>query len=184
MDAEHEKLIKVARERKRRVEARRGAHYRASHHLRVGHYPIGSFLIVISAVVSGSVLQASGGNPSKSLTLTAGALAVAVVVLESMAARSAVVFGAALALATCGGHAAETGIPPVTTGEGATIAAGADALAWRAAEVICSQSTLAVLAARYGVKRRRTAVAKAVAANFPQSKRAARMGCRSGFSSG
>jgi hypothetical protein len=66
-------------------------------------------------------------------------------------------------------------------GEGATIAAGADALAFRAAEAICSQSTLQELAGRYGVRASRNRVKEAVAANFPQSKGAALMGCDSGL---
>ena len=67
------------------------------------------------------------------------------------------------------------------TGEGVTIAAGDEALAWRAAEAICSQSTLKEVAARYSVKPNKSAVANAVAANFPHSKEAARMGCESGL---
>ena len=70
-------------------------------------------------------------------------------------------------------------IPPVTTGEDSTIAAGADALAFRAAEVICSQSTLQELAERYGVRANKKRVEAAVAMNFPRSKQAALMGCES-----
>jgi hypothetical protein len=77
-------------------------------------------------------------------------------------------------LGGCGGQSRETEtIPPVTAGEGATIAAGADALAFRAAEAICSQSTLQELAERYGVRASRNRVKEALAANFPQSKGAA-----------
>jgi hypothetical protein len=50
----------------------------------VGHYILGFLLIVFSAVVSGSVLQETDGGPSGTLTLTAGALAIAVVVLTSV----------------------------------------------------------------------------------------------------
>ena len=99
-----------------------------------------------------------------------------------MVARFAIALGIGLALGGCGGQSRETGtIPPVTTGEGATIAAGADALAFRAAEAICSQSTLQELAGRYGVRASRNRVKEAVAANFPQSKGAALMGCDSGL---
>jgi hypothetical protein len=69
----------------------------------------------------------------------------------------------------------------VGTGEGVTIASGADALAFRAAEAICSQSTLWELAERYGVPASRDRVKEAVATNFPQSKGAALMGCESGL---
>jgi hypothetical protein len=84
MDGDQSKLIGVAQHLKERVEAQRVAHYRAGDHLRVLHYTLGLLLILISALVSGSVLQASGDNPSQALTLTAGALSVAVVVLTSV----------------------------------------------------------------------------------------------------
>jgi hypothetical protein len=46
---------------------------------------------------------------------------------------------------------------------------------------ICSQSTLPELAERYGVRPSRNRVKEALAANFPQSKGAALMGCDSGL---
>jgi hypothetical protein len=102
-----------------------------------------------------------------------------------MVARFAVALGILFAFGACGGQSrdarTETEIPSVRTGEGVTIAAGADALAFRAAEAICSQSTLQELAERYGVRASRNRVKKAVAANFPQSKGAALMGCDSGL---
>jgi hypothetical protein len=97
-------------------------------------------------------------------------------------ARLAIIAALLIGLPACGGGPkTETGIPPVTRGEGATIAAGADALAWRAAEAICSQSTIEQLAKRYSVKPNKSAVKDAVATNFPQSSWAARNGCESGL---
>jgi SMODS and SLOG-associating 2TM effector domain family 4 len=69
---------------KSQVETYRSAHFRASDHLRVWHYIIGFLLIFVSAVVSGSVLQATGEDPSHGLTLAAGILSIAVVVLTSV----------------------------------------------------------------------------------------------------
>jgi hypothetical protein len=66
------------------VECYRAAHFRASDSLRTWHYVVGFGLIVVSAIVSGSVLQASGGNPSHALTLAAGVLSILVVVLTSI----------------------------------------------------------------------------------------------------
>lgn len=69
---------------KRKVGFYRAAHFRASDHLRIWHYVLGFLLIVLSAGVAGSVLQATEGDPSQALTLTAGALSVAVVALTSI----------------------------------------------------------------------------------------------------
>jgi hypothetical protein len=101
--------------------------------------------------------------------------------VRSTVARVLIALGILIALGGCGGQSTEARIPPVTTGEGSTIAAGADALAFRAAEAICSQSTLQELAGRYGVRASKNRIKEAVAANFPQSKRAALMGCESGL---
>ena len=84
MSDETEQMIGVAEELLEKVEAQRGAHYMASDHLRIWHYALGLLLIAASAVVSGSVLQASETNPSHDLTLTAGALSVFVVVLTAV----------------------------------------------------------------------------------------------------
>jgi len=84
MSRETDKLLSVARTLWENAMSQRGAHYKASDHLRVWHYVLGFMLILISAVVSGSVLQATEGNPSQALTLSAGALSVAVVVLTSV----------------------------------------------------------------------------------------------------
>lgn len=67
-----------------RVSGYRNAHFRASDTLRVWHYILGFTLIVVSAVVSGSVLQATGENPSETLTLTTGILAIIVTILTSV----------------------------------------------------------------------------------------------------
>jgi len=80
----HAELIEEAKDIRDKVAAFRAAHFSAGDHLRVGHYILGFLLIVFSAVVSGSVLQAKDGDPSGTLTLTAGALAIAVVVLTSV----------------------------------------------------------------------------------------------------
>jgi hypothetical protein len=80
----HDELIREAQGLKHKVAAFRAAHFSAGDHLRIAHYILGLLLIVVSAVVSGSVLQATDGNPSETLTLTAGALSIAVVVLTSV----------------------------------------------------------------------------------------------------
>jgi SMODS and SLOG-associating 2TM effector domain family 4 len=67
-----------------KVAGYRNAHFKAGDHLRLWHYIIGVALIVVSAVVSGSILQASGDNPSRTLTLTAGILAIIVTILTSI----------------------------------------------------------------------------------------------------
>jgi conflict system pore-forming effector with SLATT domain len=84
MNREPDKLLNVARALWENAMSQRGAHYKASDHLRVWHYVLGFMLILFSAIVSGSVLQATDGNPSQALTLSAGALSVAVVVLTSV----------------------------------------------------------------------------------------------------
>ena len=84
MGADTQGLIKTASKLCDKANAQRGAHYAASDHLRVGHYIIGVLLIVLSAIVSGSVLQASDGDPSQTLTIASGAMAVAVVILTSV----------------------------------------------------------------------------------------------------
>jgi hypothetical protein len=74
-----------------------------------------------------------------------------------------------------------TGIPPVVTGEGVTMATGVDAIAFRKAQALCSEFTLQTLAQRYGVKRNHAVVVSAVAANeFPASREAAAAGCGNG----
>jgi hypothetical protein len=80
----HAELIEAAEGFKDKVGAFRTAHFSAGDHLRVTHYALGFLLIVVSAVVSGSVLQATQGDPSGTLTLTAGALSIAVVVLTAV----------------------------------------------------------------------------------------------------
>lgn len=77
-------LIQAAEDLSKRVDIYRAAHFAASDRLRTVHYVLGFLLIAVSAVVSGSVLQASNGNPSQALTITAGALGTAVVVLTSV----------------------------------------------------------------------------------------------------
>jgi hypothetical protein len=77
-------LIGEAERYKGKVASFRAAHFSAGDHLRIGHYILGFLLILFSAVVSGSVLQAKDGDPSGTLTLTAGALAIAVVVLTAV----------------------------------------------------------------------------------------------------
>ena len=77
----------VAREANRlrdEVACYRAAHFKASDHLRVWHFLIGFVPIVVSAVVSGSVLQATKGNPSATLTLATGILAIVVTILTSV----------------------------------------------------------------------------------------------------
>jgi hypothetical protein len=77
-------LIDAAKRYQRQVENYRAAHFRASDNLRTWHYIVGFALIFVSAVVSGSVLQASEANPSRVLTLAAGILSIFVVVLTSI----------------------------------------------------------------------------------------------------
>jgi hypothetical protein len=82
--AADDELIETASRFRTKVDANRAAHFAASDHLRVAHYVLGFLLIVVSAIVSGSVLQATGENPSKTLTLTAGIISMIVVVLTSV----------------------------------------------------------------------------------------------------
>jgi hypothetical protein len=77
-------LIDEAERYKSKVASFRAAHFSAGDHLRITHYILGFLLILVSAVVSGSVLQATDGDPSGTLTLTAGALSIAVVVLTAV----------------------------------------------------------------------------------------------------
>ena len=77
-------LLVAGHDLKEDLRVYRAAHFAASDHLRTSHYVLGFLLILVSAVVSGSVLQATEGNPSESLTLAAGALSIAVVVLTSI----------------------------------------------------------------------------------------------------
>ena len=81
---EQEKLVQAAREFKAKADRYRAAHFRASDHLRMAHYVLGTLLIVVSAVVSGSVLQSTATNPSHALTLTTGILSILVVVLTAV----------------------------------------------------------------------------------------------------
>jgi hypothetical protein len=76
--------IEAAEDFRSKVRMYRSAHFRASDHLRVAHYVLGFLLIAISALVSGSVLQATEGDPSGSLTLTVGTLSIIVVVLTAV----------------------------------------------------------------------------------------------------
>lgn len=77
-------LVKAAKSLDSKIDAYRMAHFKASDHLRVWYYAIGFLLIVLSAVVSGSVLQSTDGNPSQALSLATGSLSIAVVVLTSI----------------------------------------------------------------------------------------------------
>ena len=77
-------LVAEARTQRRTVAVYRRTHYTSSDHLRLIHYAVGFALILASAIVSGSVLQATGDNPSKTLTLTAGILSIIVVVLTAI----------------------------------------------------------------------------------------------------
>jgi hypothetical protein len=129
----------------------------------------------VNAARRGAVVNSRGILASNSVVNGIGSQRV----VQGTVALFLVAFGILLALAGCGGQS--RGIPPVTTGEGSTIASGADALAFWAAEAICSQSTLEELAERYGVRASKNRVKESVAANFPQSKRAAVMGCESGL---
>ena len=80
----HRALIDAAEELEHRVYSYRAAHFAASDHLRLLHYILGFLLILVSAVVSSSILQASNSDPSKSLTVTAGVLSIVIVVLTSI----------------------------------------------------------------------------------------------------
>jgi hypothetical protein len=62
----------------------RRTHYSASDHLRILHYALGTTLILVTAIVSGSILQATPDDPSKKLTLITGVLAIAAVVLTAL----------------------------------------------------------------------------------------------------
>jgi Protein of unknown function (DUF4231) len=78
------KVTHEAERLREKVASYRAAHFKAGDHLRIWHYILGLLLIVTSAVVSGSVLQATNGNPSKNLTLAAGILSIAVTILTSV----------------------------------------------------------------------------------------------------
>ncbi|MFN8121314.1 MAG: SLATT domain-containing protein [Thermoleophilia bacterium] len=67
-----------------RVALREGAHYRASDHLRLAHYVVGFLLIGLSAVVSSTILQGAQGNPSRTVKMAAGIMAVAVTILTAV----------------------------------------------------------------------------------------------------
>ena len=77
-------LIRAAEDLSTRIATQRAAHFAASDRLGLIHYVLGFLLISVSAVVSGTVLQATNGNPSEALTITAGALGAVVVVLTSV----------------------------------------------------------------------------------------------------
>ncbi len=77
-------LTRVAHDLQFKADVYRTVHYRASNHLRVTHYALGVLLIIVSAVVSGSVLQAGDGDPSTTLKVVAGTLSVSVVVLTAI----------------------------------------------------------------------------------------------------
>ncbi len=77
-------LISAAEHLRTKVRAYRVAHLAAGDHLRAFHYLLGFALIAMSALVSGSVLQSTEGNPSKSLTLTTGILSTLVVILTAI----------------------------------------------------------------------------------------------------
>ena len=76
--------IDTAQDQKFKVGVYRTAHFLASDHLRIAHYILGVLLIAVSAVVSGSVLQATDGNPTSTQTLIAGSLATLVVILTAI----------------------------------------------------------------------------------------------------
>jgi hypothetical protein len=82
--ADQEKLLEAATDFKAKVDRYRGAHFRASDHLRIIHYILGTLLIIVSAIVSGSILQSTATNPSHALTLTTGILSIVVVVLTAV----------------------------------------------------------------------------------------------------
>jgi hypothetical protein len=77
-------LVEAARDLREKVSAYRNAHFAAGDHLRALHYVVGLLLIILSAVVSSSVLQASNEDPGQGLTLAVGLLSMAVVVLTSI----------------------------------------------------------------------------------------------------
>lgn len=77
-------LLATAADLRAKIRAYRAAHFAASDHLRTMHYVLGFSLIITSAVVSSSVLQATHGNPSQTLTLVAGILSTIVVVLTAI----------------------------------------------------------------------------------------------------
>ncbi len=77
-------LLETAEDMKAKIDSYRAAHFKASDHLREGHYVIGLLLIVVSALVSGSVLQSTEGNPSQTLTLVTGSLSILIVILTSI----------------------------------------------------------------------------------------------------
>ena len=77
-------LIRAAEDLSTRIDAQRAAHFAASDRLGLIHYVLGFLLMALSAVVSGTVLQATNTKPSEALTITAGALGTAVVVLTSV----------------------------------------------------------------------------------------------------
>ncbi len=77
-------LTATANTLRRRICTYRAAHFAASDHLRATHYILGFSLIGVSAAVSSSVLQATEGNPSQTLTLTAGVLSTVVLVLTAI----------------------------------------------------------------------------------------------------
>lgn len=77
-------LLATAADLRTKIRTYRAAHFAASDHLRTMHYILGFGLILTSAVVSSSVLQATHGNPSQTLTLAAGILSTVVVVLTAI----------------------------------------------------------------------------------------------------
>ena len=77
-------LIRAAEDLSTWIDTQRAAHFAASDRLGLVHYVLGFLVIAVSAVVSGTVLQATNSNPSEALTITAGALGTAVVVLTSV----------------------------------------------------------------------------------------------------
>jgi hypothetical protein len=79
-----DELTRVAEDLKFKANVYRTVHYGASNHLRIIHYALGLLLIIVSAVVSGSVLQAGDGSPSTTLKVVAGSLSVSVVVLTAI----------------------------------------------------------------------------------------------------
>jgi len=79
-----DELVRVAGDLKAKADVYRAVHYRVSNNLRLMHYALGLLLIIVSAVVSGSVLQAGDGDPSTTLTVVAGSLSVSVVVLTAI----------------------------------------------------------------------------------------------------
>jgi len=84
MTTTSEQLVATAEDLRKKIRLYRAAHFAASDHLRTIHYILGFSLILLSAIVSSSVLQATHGNPSPTLTLTAGILSTIVVVLTAI----------------------------------------------------------------------------------------------------